>query len=239
MEEKPNYYAVIPANVRYDNDLNANSKLLYGEISALSNKYGYCVATNEYFSNLYSVSTRTITDWIKQLEVKHYVRTEIETKRYEDGTIKKVRKTYINHIEKEQQDHIEDLPQDHIEENFSYNNTSNINNINKKENNKRKSYGEYKRVKLTDKEYQKLIDDYGKERIDRQIQEMDKYVESNNNKNKYSNFNLVLRKSIREKWFKGNIKEEPEWFYKDLDKEDTTLEEKEELDKLLSSMTER
>lgn len=89
---------------------------------------------------------------------------------------------------------------------------------------KRKRW-EYKRVKLTDKEYQKLIDDYGKKRIDKQIQEMDKYVESNNNKNKYSNFNLVLRKSIRENWFKSNIKEEPEWFYKDLDKEDTTLEE--------------
>lgn len=108
--------------------------------------------------------------------------------------------------------------------------------IDKKENNKRKSYGEYKRVKLTDKEYQKLIDDYGKERIDKQIQEMDKYVESNNNKNKYSNFNLVLRKSIRENWFKGNIKEEPEWFYKNLDKEDTTLEEQEELDNILKEM---
>lgn len=91
--------------------------------------------------------------------------------------------------------------------------------IDKKENNKRKSYGEFKRVKLNDKEYDKLIKDYGKDFIDKQIQLLDEYVESNNNKNKYSNYNLVLRKSIRDNWFKNNKKEEPEWFYKDLDEE--------------------
>ena len=231
MEEKPNYYAVIPANVRYDNDLNANSKLLYGEISALSNKYGYCVATNEYFSNLYSVSTRTITDWIKQLEVKHYVRTEIETKRYEDGTIKKVRKTYINHIEKEQQDHIEDLPQDHIEENFSYNNTSNINNINKKEIYKEKVF---KKPTLEE------VESYCKERnngIDAEYF-IDYYTKIGW---VYGKNRIPIKdwKSCIRTWERNNkTKTEPEWFYKDLDKEDTTLEEQEELDKLLSSMTE-
>ena len=127
MNEKPNYYAIIPANVRYDSNLNANAKLLYGEISSLSNKYGYCIATNEYFSNLYNVSTRTITDWIKSLEDLFYVKCEIETKRYEDGTLKKVRKIYINHIEDLQHHHIEVSRTDHIEENFAYNNKKNNN----------------------------------------------------------------------------------------------------------------
>ena len=133
MEEKPNYYAIIPAEVRYNPNINANVKLLYGEISALSNKYGYCIATNDYFSSLYNVSSRTITDWIKALEDMTYITSKIETKRYEDGTIKKIRRLYLNHIEVSQHDHIEVSPQNHIEENFSYNNTSNINNINKKE----------------------------------------------------------------------------------------------------------
>lgn len=95
----------------------------------------------------------------------------------------------------------------------------NKNIVNKNKNNKYNIYGEYKRIKLTEEQYNNLIKDYGKEFIDKQIQLLDEYVESNNNKNKYSNYNLVLRKSIRDNWFKNNKKEEPEWFYKDLDKE--------------------
>ena len=51
-ENKSNYYAIIPAVVRYDNKLTDKAKLLYGEITCLSNKEGYCFATNNYFANL-------------------------------------------------------------------------------------------------------------------------------------------------------------------------------------------
>lgn len=77
MEQVANYYAIIPACVRYDNTLKPNEKLLYGEITALCNEEGYCWATNEYFAQLYEVHTKTISQWINELKEKGYLRVEL------------------------------------------------------------------------------------------------------------------------------------------------------------------
>ena len=76
MEEKPNYYAIIPSDVRYNKNLKANCKLLYGELTALSNKEGYCWASNNYFADLYSVTPQAISKWIKQLNDLGYISIE-------------------------------------------------------------------------------------------------------------------------------------------------------------------
>ena len=70
---KPNYYAVIPAPVRYDKELTCQAKLLYGEISALANKEGYCWANNRYFSDLYEVNPNTISRAIQELLRGRYI----------------------------------------------------------------------------------------------------------------------------------------------------------------------
>ena len=50
-DRKPSYYAVIPADVRYDSRLKPNAKLLYGEISALisADKYRCIIAVYYLF----------------------------------------------------------------------------------------------------------------------------------------------------------------------------------------------
>lgn len=71
-----NYYAIIPANVRYDLDLTPNAKLLYGEITSLCNKEGYCNEANSYFSHLYNVDDKSIQRWLNSLEEKNYIKKE-------------------------------------------------------------------------------------------------------------------------------------------------------------------
>lgn len=92
MEEKPNYYSVIPAIIRYDNELKPNEKLLYGEITSLTNKNNECWATNSYFARLYNVNSSTISRWISHLKEKGYVVVEFiyknETKEIEKRVIK-------------------------------------------------------------------------------------------------------------------------------------------------------
>ena len=73
---KPSYYAIIPADVRYS-DLKPNAKLLYGEITALSSKEGYCFATNNYFAKLYNVTKNTISLWVSQLHKAGFISVEL------------------------------------------------------------------------------------------------------------------------------------------------------------------
>lgn len=68
------YYAIIPANVRYDKDLTPNAKLLYGEITALCNEKGYCWAGNGDIAELYGVSKESASKWFKELEVKGLIK---------------------------------------------------------------------------------------------------------------------------------------------------------------------
>ena len=76
MEDKPGFWAVLPAQVRYDANLPPNAKLLYAEISALTNGEGFCFAANAYFEKLYSLSERTVIRLIRALEQGGYIRVE-------------------------------------------------------------------------------------------------------------------------------------------------------------------
>lgn len=78
MENKKSYFAIIPADVRYCENLPANAKLLYGEITALCNERGYCWASNKYFAELYKKSSKTISLWVKALADNGFVEYEVE-----------------------------------------------------------------------------------------------------------------------------------------------------------------
>jgi len=78
--EKPSYYAIFPANVRYDKRLRPYERILYAEITALTNKTGECWASNNYFAKLYDVTPRVITLWINDLVKYGYINVKYEYK---------------------------------------------------------------------------------------------------------------------------------------------------------------
>lgn len=156
------YYAIIPANVRYDRDLTPNAKLIYGEITALCNEKGYCWANNSYFSELYGSSKKSVSKWISQLIDKNYLTSKIV---YKEGTKEvKERRLYIGSIPMEEKFHtygrkvhgpMEEKVKDNIKDNNKFNNiySSAISYLNEKAD---------KAYKATTKKTQSLI----KARID-------------------------------------------------------------------------
>ena len=150
-EKDVSFYAIIPANVRYDKDLPANAKLLYGEITALCNKKGYCWSSNEYFANLYGVSKVSISNWVNLLVRKGYITSEIE---YKDGT-KEFYKRYLKIV----YEPIKENFNTPIKENFKENNTVFNNTIMNNTSDNKETINS-KEKKLTEaQEIQKIIDD--------------------------------------------------------------------------------
>ena len=206
-DNKKSYYAIIPANVRYDESLPPNAKLLYGEITALCNAEGYCWASNKYFADLYGVTTRTASKWVNALIDRGYIKSEVA---YKKGS-KEVDKRFITispyPIEENFHTYGKNLPypieenfHTPIEENFQENNTSinnTFNNTNeyidksvKPTKPPRHKYGLYNNVLLSDDEMDKLKEEYPydyKERIDR----LSEYIESKGAK--YKNHLATIR----------------------------------------------
>jgi hypothetical protein len=73
----------------------------------------------------------------------------------------------------------------------------------------RKSYGKYGWVKLTDEEYHRLLNDFGEAEVKRCIAYVDESAQTTGNKNKWRDWNLVVRKCHREGWGRKNQNFQP------------------------------
>lgn len=66
-ENKQSYYMNIPAKV-WDSELNAKAILMYGHITVLANKEGYCYSGNAYFEKVLNISTSSTSRYMNELE---------------------------------------------------------------------------------------------------------------------------------------------------------------------------
>lgn len=206
--DKPSYYAIIPANVRYDKNLKANEKLLYGEITALSQQSGRCFASNDYFANLFDVTNIAISRWVSNLVKYGYVNRVLE---YKEGT-KQIINRYLSLSIDPINNSVNDLLTKKLppinkkvkDNTKNYNNTSN-NNI------KYNKYGEYQRVLLTLEQFSSLLEEWGEEELKRMIAIMDESIEMNPKKYKYTNFKVALKKWKRNQFNSPNINKSDKW----------------------------
>lgn len=224
IKERPSYYAIIPAVVRYDTDLTPNTKLMYGEITALANKNGYCNAGNEYFAGLYEVHKMTISKWISQLRSKGYINVDLI---YKKGTKSiEERRIIINGIpisekvDTYKQNEIYPISEKTEDNNTSINTTSN----NKEKIYKKEKYYENENLNNLFIEYLELRKKLKAVNSDRAIKTLLNILKDYDDETKSN----LIEKSIVNSWKsiypKNEIKKTdtklPEWFDKEIKKEE-------------------
>lgn len=233
MEEKPNYYAILTADVRYDKRLRDKAKLLYSEISALSNKEGYCYASNKYFAELYDVSITTISTLIKELIDYGYIESEII---YKEGT-KEILNRYLKIFKG---GYLKKFKEGYLK-NFKYNNINN-NNININNNITTKidiyTYYEERVGSLSPMQYElfnNLLDKVGEDKVKEAI---DKTIANNISKNQLS-YIIKVASNLNDTNTKIQTNSKvksistPNWVNEEIDSEEMSEEEIEELRKEL------
>ncbi len=122
---RPNYYAILTADVRYDQRLNPMQKLIFAELTALSNSQGFAFPSNEYLADLYGISTVSISRHISKLNELKYIRIEQEKRGF--GTTRKIyilHDSRLNNNDKSRHNNSMSPPLNKIDKSHPINNTS-------------------------------------------------------------------------------------------------------------------
>lgn len=220
MEDKPSYYSILPANVRYDKNLKANEKLLYSEITSLCNKSGICYASNKYFSELYEVDLATISRWINNLINNNYLNVSYQKDNTRLLTIKS-------------------MPIDEKINTLLTKKSNIIINNNNKDNNKEEiikeesifDYYQDKIGDLTPSQYEELnnlLNKYNEDRIKESID-----IAYNNKVNNFNYIKSVIKNNKISKSKKETIV--PSWLDSEIESEQVSEEELAELERELSN----
>ena len=191
----------IPREVWLNKDLSTNEKVLLADIASLGGMSNGCFATNQYLADFFGLSKDRISKLISSLKNKGYITVELV---YKEGTYEVEQRLIkiipYSYFQLGGQNHLGGIGEnnDYITNNYNKNNNNKPKSSKKRAS--KKSYGQYKNVKLTDKELEDLIAEYGKDTIDEYIEIMDMKIEEKGYK--YKNFSLAMRNWMK----KANVK---------------------------------
>ena len=73
----PAFFSILTARVRYSEHLSDFEKILFSEISALTEKNGYCYAKNAYFEQVFNKTKSTIQRALRNLKNFDFIEIEI------------------------------------------------------------------------------------------------------------------------------------------------------------------
>ena len=190
----------IPREVWLNKDLSTNEKVLLADIASLGGMSNGCFASNQYLADFFGLSKDRISKLISSLKNKGYITVELV---YKEGTYEVEQRLIkiipYSYFQLGGQNHLGGIGENNDYITNNYNKNNNKPKSSKKKASK-KSYGQYKNVKLTDKELEDLIADYGKDTIDKYIEIMDMKIEEKGYK--YKNFSLAMRNWMK----KANVK---------------------------------
>lgn len=205
-----NTYSIIPTFVMDNDNLSSNEKLLYGRISSLSNKRGYCFASNAYFAEKFKTTQRCIQKWLKKLKEENLIEIEFA---YVKGTkqVEKrlIRQTLFVHMDMNdnsgggEPEFVTGGEPEFVDNNISNSNNSyypinniSINNSDGEQKEEKFACGEFKNVYLTEAQAEKLEHEvYGNiEDLKVAVQILDTYIENSPKGKKYKNHYAVLCK---------------------------------------------
>ena len=179
MKKTRSFYYVVPDAVMFCEGLTDKSRLIYGLITGLCTENGYCWANNNYFAELFKVSTETISRSISLLEKHGFVEVIVEA---EKGNSRKIYLTESGiipnnkNIKRSQQKHQEVLTKTSrgLDENVKHNTKVNI-----KENNKER---EARALDFLKTEYQFRFEQEFEMRYKSKIKNFEKFCEDFNDK---------------------------------------------------------
>lgn len=168
----------IPKEIWLDEKLNMLEKGILTEIDSLDDEKTGCYASNKYIAEFCQCSETKVSGAVSKLKKLGYI--------YEksfDGRQRILKSRLTNFVRQNNKNCEADT------QNLRHNNiVNNEVDYNKKENIKGKelklTFGEYKHVKLTDDEYQKLNNDYGLIMAEKLITYLDEYIEEKGYKSK-------------------------------------------------------
>lgn len=177
--EEENYFVVIPYWVLVSEELNANEKILYGVISSLTKKNGFCYASNSYLADVMKMHPASVSRCVNHMKELGVISLDYI---YGKGKECEERRIYLKETEHLLVKKPVCISQEVIKSTL----------CEKKEKVSKHKYGEYKNVLLTEKELDTLCNELGEEKAKGVIKHFSELKEMKGYK--YKSDYLALRK---------------------------------------------